>query len=453
MMSKQRFRNRRRITWLALALLVGVQTALAGQPPASQPAPEPEGESAESVVPPPPAGPPPRPWRIFGLDGPYASGNWGGGRDALAEAGFRFSFYYTQYYQKALRGGRELNDNIRGSGTIDAIFDLDLDKMGLVPGGQLFAHARRQWGAGINPITGTLQQVNDDADGDRTLHLDQLWYAQRIGQELTLRLGFLDFQTIIDRNRFANSEDIQFWNAALDNTPSIPWVAQSGLGVAAIWRPTKWYTLILGAVDADTVLYKPGFSTTFHDAARFNAVMEHTFTVQLPSANGPLEGNYRVGGTYWAAEKALIDKRFDRERGPDMEAADYGVHASFDQMLYRENAESQQGLGAFFRYGYRPARTNRSSIFWSAGLQYEGLIPKRDEDVLGFGVAQLMASPRYTHFVKEDNDDETIYELYYRLQLTDWLAITPDMQYITGPGGDRDNDDVVTVGIRTRLSF
>ena len=69
---------------------------------------------------------------------------------------------------------------------------------------------------------------------------------------------------------------------------------------------------------------------------------------------------------------------------------DVGFYLTCDQMLIKENSDSQdsQGLGAFLRYGYADSKRNDIADFWSIGFQYQGLIEGRDDDVLGVGFAK-----------------------------------------------------------------
>lgn len=48
---------------------------------------------------------------------------------------------------------------------------------------------------------------------------------------------------------------------------------------------------------------------------------------------------------------------------------------------------------------------------------------------------------------------EQIAELYYRFQLNDYLAITPDLQFIRRAGADRDADLVTAAGVRALYAF
>ena len=44
-------------------------------------------------------------------------------------------------------------------------------------------------------------------------------------------------------------------------------------------------------------------------------------------------------------------------------------------------------------------------------------------------------------------------EVYYNIQVTPWLSISPDFQYIINPGGTHEHRDAMIVGIRTQMSL
>jgi len=386
------------------------------------------------------------------LDSPYATGDWLGLRTALEDAGIGTQFFFNNTTQWTTGGG--LKSGSHNGATIDWFVTVDFERLNLIPGGRLLAHIRRQWGEGVNPYTGALWQTADDLDGDREIHIDQLWYEQQIVKNvLALTVGFLDFQTIVDRNAFANVEDKQFMNQALDNNPLIP--LNIGLGAAMTFKPVSWLTFISGVGDADSILFKPGFSTAFHGPSRFIWLNELGLSTTLPNLLGPgrLPGNYRFGMVYDPRSRSVFtapgtDPAFVQSHGDDV-----GFYASFDQKLFAEREHEEQGLGWFFRYAFRHGDTNRIQNFCSTGLEYRGLIPKRDDDVLGAAVYQSIPSRLFNDRVNRWAEAETGFEWYYAIQLTKWLAITPDLQYISSPGIDSSLDDVIVIGLRTRISF
>jgi porin len=383
------------------------------------------------------------------FDSPTLSGDWHGLRPRLQERGVGVQVFLNNQYQAIFKGGVCSDGSGKNAASMDAFFTFDLQTLGLIDRAEVLMHLQSNWGAGVNPRSGSIVEVNDDADGDLGLHVAQLWYRQHfLDSALSLTLGFLDFQTIIDRNEYANSEDKQFLNQALDNNPLVP--LNIGLGAALTFHPTAWYTMIMGVGDAQSVLYKPGFSTAFHDENWWFAYMEHALHVRWPSPRGPLRGNYRVGLVYDPRPRMKFSRgQYD----PPSEGSDYGLYVSIDQMVVRESDRDEQGLGLFGRFGYRTPETNRIARFYSGGLAYRGLIPGRDRDELGFGFAWLEGSSDFRRSVNSNFDREMIYEMYYAIEVAKWLVITPDIQYVNNPGAAGEVGHAIVGGLRVRISL
>lgn len=377
------------------------------------------------------------------------TGDWGGARTRLEQRGVRVYGFLNDQYGSVLKGGLDTEGSGRNAASIDLFITADLEKLGVIRGGEALLHLQSNWGDGINLRTGSLFQVNDDADGDLGFHVAQFWYRQYwLERRVALTLGYLDYQTIIDRNEYANSEDKQFLHQALDNNPLLPLAI--GLGATVSVQPCKPVTLMVGVADAQSVLYKPGFSTAFHDESWTFGFAEGAVHWDAPGPRGTLPGNYRVGVVYDPRAKAV----FVRPRQTaQSEAGEYAVYVSADQMLWRERADSPQGLGAFLRFGYRRPETNRLARFWSGGLTYRGLLPGRDADEAGLGVAFTRGSDIYRAWVDRAFGDETVYELYYSVQVTKWLTITPDVQYIHDTGADGGIGHSIAGHVRVRVAF
>lgn len=122
-------------------------------------------------------------------------------------------------------------------------------------------------------------------------------------------------------------------------------------------------------------------------------------------------------------------------------------------MLAKENANPQdiQGLGAFFRCGYADGEKNDITNFFSFGFQYQGLIWGRDDDVLGAGFAQGIFSDKASTTYADDY--ESVVELYYNAQVTPWLNISPNIQYVANPGGNDTGSDALVLGVRAQMNF
>jgi len=393
--------------------------------------------------------PEPNPQRLLSLSSDTLTGDWDGLRPTLDEKGVKASMFLNSQYQAALRGGADTNGSGKNAATVDFIVGFDLKKLAGWDEFDALIHLQSNWGAGINPRVGTLVQVNDDADGSIGGHIGQLWIRKHWSdRRVAFQVGYLDYQTIVDRNAYANSEDRQFWYFALDNNPLVP--LRVGMGAALTVKPTAWYTLILGVADGQAVPYKGGISKAFHEEAWYTGYIENGISPSFSTSTGPLPGNYRVGVFYDPGPRTVYS---DERRTPETDSGDFGAYVSADQLVYHEPSPGDQGLGVFVRYGYRNPETNRVSQFWSAGAQYKGLLPERNEDVLAFGFAKLDGSRRYQEVVNPEFEHETAFELYYAIQVTKWVVVTPDVQYVINPGGTRVLDDLVTAGVRVRVSF
>ena len=373
--------------------------------------------------------------------------------ESLADSGIEAFFGVTNVYQQNVHGG--LNTHRRAgrlTGSYDLEVSADLEKLLGLDNGFLFLHLEGGWpdtegidGSSVGSVFG----VNADAIGNRTMDVKQLYYEGPLFDDsLTLTIGKIDFTWVFDCSAYADNECTQFLNAAFVNNPTIPF-PQYSLGVVLTWGLRDWWYIMGGVADAQADGRQTGFRTTFHGEDYFIYLLESGIASELDSANGPMPGEYRIG--LWNDPQPKANSDSSKNYRDDV-----GFYLSFDQMFCKENAEAEddQGLGAFLRYGYANSKRNDIANFWSVGFQYQGLIEGRDDDVLGFGFAQGIfsneASTSYT------NDYESAIELYYSAQIAPWLAVSPSVQYITNPSNP-DNaetaDDAVVLGIRVQMSF
>jgi len=387
------------------------------------------------------------------LDSPYMTGDWGGARTTLEEHGVVTQLYLN--YTTLWNVGGGLANGGKPAATMDLLMHLDLGEMGLVERGRILGHFQRIMGSGVNPWIGSNYQVADDNDGEGNLYVAQLYYEHElIEKKLWMRLGFLDQQTVVDRNRFSNSEDKQFLSQALDNNPLLP--LPESIGVELEYRPVDWFSIVGGVADIDERRHHKPIKSAFDGPDNAVFYLEPEFHVNFDNPWGPgkLEGNYRFGMLYDGEKHEIFERAGEGgERFEDRKGDDVGFYVSFDQDLFRENDVDAQGLGWFFRYGFRHGDISRISNYWSTGFSYLGPIPTRDKDTLGLAIFQNIPSDIYQSRVNPFAHDETVFEAYYSIHIADWLYITPDVQYISSPGSGDSIDDAVVVGVRTRISF
>lgn len=388
------------------------------------------------------------------------NGFWGL-NEALEPTGVEFAFSLTNIYQQNARGGTSTSRHQgRFSGSYDLEMSADLERLFGAEGAQLYMLAEGTWSRRSIDDTsvGSAFGVNGDFTPREAFNIIEFWVQQSFfGDTLQLRIGKLDMAgtfdcsgcpVSFDGNMYANDENTQFLNLALVNNPTIP-LPDYGLGAILHWNPIENWYLSVGAADAQADKRETGFNTTFHDEDYFLYLAETGITPQLDSVNGPLQGAYRVGLWYSPEPRANTQ---DDENGRAWRD-DTGVYLSFDQLLAKENddPEDAQGLGAFFRYGYADDKTNDIPDFYSVGVQYAGLFEGRDADVLGVGYARGFFSDRASTVYRDDY--ESVVETYYSAQVTQWLNLSPSVQYVANPGGTGNTKDAIVLGLRATMTF
>ncbi|MFB0553281.1 MAG: carbohydrate porin [Phycisphaerae bacterium] len=373
--------------------------------------------------------------------------------ERLSDSGIEACFGVTNIYQQNVHGGLSTHRRAgQHTGSYDLELSADLEKLLGFDRGALFLHLEGGWPdtEGIDPSSvGSVFGVNADVIGNRTMDVKQLFYEGILfSDNLTLTVGKIDFTGVFDCSAYADNECSQFLNGAMVDNPTIPFPEYSLGVVLTLDLSDSWY-IMGGVADAQADGRETGFSTTFDDEYYFLYLLETGIASELDFSNRPMPGTYRIG--IWNDPQPKANSDSTKSYRDDV-----GFYLSFDQMLRKENYEREdsQGIGAFLRYGYANSKKNDITNFWSVGLQYQGLLDGRDDDVLGLGFAQGIfsnsASTTYT------DDYESAVELYYSAQITQWLAVSPSVQYITNPSNPDNTEtagDAVVLGIRVQMIF
>lgn len=388
------------------------------------------------------------------------TGDWGGTRTSLEEAGFTFDMTFTTYYLHVAHGGLKTRNAHTIIGVNDFELTFDLGTMKAVEGGSIYVWGSNAWGESPSSRgwVGDLFWVNGAEVGDRPIDIHELSYEQKWFEDtLAVRLGKVCMSCYFDTNEFAWYPSDDFQNYGLNNAPNIPFpgFAFGTLGAIVTYTPCAAFYIQAGITDADAEFNETGFKTAFHGPDDVLSMYEAGWTPTFETSRGKLPGHYRFGAWHDSQRKErFYDDLGGRRRTVPVKRGDWGVYANFDQVVTRENPEvedDEQGLGMFFRYSLAEGDVNFIEHFWSIGFQYEGLIPTRDADVLGFGVAQGIITGD-VRLYRESPHRETALETYYSFQAYPWMTISPDFQWILRPGG-LDGPDAFVAGLRMRIVF
>jgi porin len=170
----------------------------------------------------------------------------------------------------------------------------------------------------------------------------------------------------------------------------------------------------------------------------------------------PYANKVAVGGWYYSA--AFDDLVGVGANGqPVRHRGSGGFYAMVDRVLFRTPEHPEQVITGFLQAGYGDFRVNRFGAYVGAGLTAVGMIAGRDDDALGFAVAYARNGSHYMSAQRKQGIPvtaaETAIEITYLMQLTKWLAVQPDLQYIVSPGTNPTIPNAFAVQLRFAIAF
>lgn len=281
---------------------------------------------------------------------------------------------------------------------------------------------RHRLGSGITPFDLGFQSGSAVPTGtffsDFALGVTNLYWKQYLfDKRMAVVFGRIDVTDFVDPYGLINPLT-HFNNLAFSTNPTIA-APNPGLGVAFGAMLTDQIYVQGGLGDANGQSTTAGFDTFFDDAEYFS---------------------YLELGATTSQDRLYLDN----------------VHATFWQTDARRVAGTSYGWGVavtaqkfiddtwlpFVRFGYSEGDVALMQTTLSTGIGWR----RENKDVAGVGVswgqpADGSLSHQFTS------------ELFYRLQVSDFLAITPDVQLIVDPAGNPEADAIGYLGIRLRLAF
>ncbi len=393
---------------------------------------------------------------------PALTGDWGGSRNELARKGISFELDLEQTIQGNAHGGKDTNNAFRYSGSWDLRLKFDTGRMNLWPGGLIELHAESFFGQSLSAKVGS--SVNDDAlyplPGDRDVMLSHVTFTQFLSESFGVTVGKLD-TTQGDKNEFAWIHGDNFLHSTLRLNPiGARTTPYSTLG-AAFFFVGDWGQWSFTVYDTDGVPNESGFDTAFDGGTSF--ATEARFNVKPFGMPGhqlvgfvysdksflQIEQDPRIGidfGRGFAGRLLRLANAFERESGS------WAFFYNFDQYLFQESEDPTQGIGLFGRFGISDGDANPIHSFYSIGVGGKGIIPERDNDRFGLGYFYTKWSDiSLTNALGISNSQGV--ELFYNIEVTPWLHITPDLQVLVNPGGVDDRDVAIVYGLRAQMSF
>lgn len=375
------------------------------------------------------------------------TGDWGGIRKQMEDKGVSFGATWIGQGFRNFLGGVHVGDT--AASTLDLNITFDTEKLVGWAGGKFYVDFEDH--AGPDPSLNLVGDVEKFTKLNWVpfFQVAEIWYEQKLfGDKLRLKIGKVDANTefsVIDNGLPFLSSSTQVTGTLLP-FPTFPDPQPS---VNVFFTPNDTYYASFGAYYAnrhDRFLDFYGSPYNAQQAEGGMFFIGETGMKWKQLGNWQVDGNLRLG--FWGH-----NGNFPRLAGGEKEGT-HGFYGIFDQTLWKpeskdvtdsksskdgketrdakESAEEDpRGVRMFLEYAQTPGDVSIMDRHIGGGLSWTGPIPPRPKDILGVTL-------QYIHLSESagvPKSYEQTFESFYKIQVTPWAAIQPDLQYITHPGG------------------
>lgn len=420
------------------------------------------------------------------LERNQVTGHWFGSRPMLSDHGVEIFGGYTVEVWGNTTGG--LKTGSVYTGLLDFGAEVDLDKALGWKGASI--STTWLWLSGRDAsedLVGNFLTVSNIA-GFNTLRMFELWFQQNFADDkVSLRFGQLsaDSEFVISDYSGLFINGTFGWPAfAYMNIPEGgPGYPMGTLGARLALNPVDWFTfqsaVFQGNVFAQDV-NRHGFRWSLEAETGYTFLNEAHIRWNQREEETGLPGQLKAGTWFQTGNSA---DALAESTG----SGNSGYYLILDQMLYREPGESapagltkddktvldakggksfkapvpleksDQGLGWFGRIAFTPADRNFVGFYFDTGITYKGLLPTRDNDTVGVGIGYAQLSNGARSSLADEGASPTgaeiVLEFTYQAEITPWLVVQPDLQYIINPGGSSGLNNALVVGGRASVTF
>jgi porin len=370
------------------------------------------------------------------------SGSWGGVRDYLAEHGFTVDFSILLEANSVLSGGLHRETSTHALYDLNASFDLDRIA------GWKDAHVSIEAYAtsGVNPSenVGDIQSFSDFSTVEDVAQIAQVFYEQWFADHTCrLKLGKMDANSDFGAPA-RGTESIHSGMAYSPAFFTMVTYPNPATGVLAGWAPNEDWSVNVGWYDGASA---KGVNTgSLGPASFFDSPADYLFVGEL-ARRWKCGTHDLVGGATLGAWTHT--GTFDNFGGGTTDGTS-GFYGTIDQELSRAmEGESGGTKSAFVQVGLADKDVSDMDNHLGLGFHWTGCCDSRPDDALGLYFSRV----HFSEGAGFTADAETACELTYRFQYCSGVALLPDLQYISNPGGDANVDDATVISLRCELSF
>ena len=379
------------------------------------------------------------------------TGSWGGYRDDLAESGVTTDVIYKYDVMGNISGG--LREGMRTLDNLDVIIGFDNEKLLGIKGNSAVIQFLNNSGPLFDgAYLGTIGVINNIETAPPTGKLYQAWVQQNFMED---RFSFLAGVYDLNSEFYITESSLPFLHSTFgigteigisgQNGPSI--FPTTGLAARFSYQPTEQTYLRLAILDG-----VPGDVQNAKGSHIFRKIGGSDGALLVAEGGFmPQEGNKFAAGIWQYTEEFDHLTAVDALGNPVRETGS-GFYFLGEHPLYQEVGAEGQGLTGFLRLGFANDEVHQVDYSWSVGLTYTGLIPSRDEGLLALGFYDQHIGKEY-RAANVSDDHEGGLELTYVDNITPWLAVQPDVQYVVNPGAVPTTEDAWVLGTRFTILF
>lgn len=370
---------------------------------------------------------------------------WAASSTAHAGDGIDLSVEYTADYITALSGADDADGEFLDN--LDIGLTLDLDRLAGWRGATFYAHLLNNSGEAPNDQIGTLQGVDNIEVDRQRLRLYEVWLEAALGAG-SVRAGLYDLNSEFYVNEAAGLLIAPAFGVGSElaatgaNGPSI--FPSTALSVRIAYPISEHALVRFAALNASAgVLGDPdGVETSFDEGA----LLIGEFSWQG-------ETTFSAGG--WTYTDEQDDIRDVDGGGDPISRRTFGAYMTLERGLWSDDSSARAVTG-FARVGVSDGDTTPFTGGWQAGVLIARVFDARPDSQISFGVNQGRLSDKHRANEVDVGVNaaaaETGFELTYSDQITPWLRVQPDLQFVIDAAGDRDRDDLWVAGLRIAIA-
>lgn len=351
-----------------------------------------------------------------------------------------------------------------GHGEFDLIFDLE--KFGGLPKGRLLVRAEQWYGqyASVSGHVGSFSPAVFAAalpprpNNPGVPYITNFLFTQPLSEKWVVFFGKKDVLGTFDQDVFAGGDGTdQFLNQSLVANPSFLLGLPYSSFTAGFASPRKWGGFSGYVMDPqDRTADFMQFGNLFQKGIIVGG------EVKAKTKFFGLSGEHHVGGVW--KNVSLTNLRFGESppgvypevavpRVPTLRNS-YTIYYGFDQYLVRFTDRPDRGFGMFGRASISDGNPTPVRYFLSGGVGGFSPLGRQRGDTFGVGWFYTGASNQFGPVprAKFGARDENGVELFYNCQMTPWLNVTSDVQWIR-PGIGAFTNNAFVYGLRLNVTF